>query len=175
MPGLRRRVARAAVPMLPGPLSRFPGHSFIDGAWREVWETWECRGRGSRAAVPAFPGPRCPRCPGHCHGARSSRAIHSFTWHGGRRGSAVAALTVPAVPEPRCCVHGQERVYVPRVLCCPLCMRLGNIGPFSQKGSYVPRYVCDRGTTDPLLKKGESNAQLLSPPLLPNSMANRPV
>ena len=81
--------------------------------------------------MPVVPGLRCTRCLGRCHGARGSRAIHSLTGHGGRRGSAVPAvlglvsrcpqfqghsfihgargsavavlaLTVPAVPGPRC-------------------------------------------------------------------------
>ncbi|CAL8310490.1 unnamed protein product [Boreogadus saida] len=40
------------MPALPGPLSRFPGHSFIHGARRETWESpAHAQGaRGSRAA-----------------------------------------------------------------------------------------------------------------------------
>ena len=53
-------------------------------------------------------------------GARSSRAIHSLTGHGGRSWSAVAALAVHAVPGPRCprfpdhsFIHSQGTAGVP--------------------------------------------------------------
>ncbi|CAL8340792.1 unnamed protein product [Boreogadus saida] len=58
--------------------TRFPGHSFIDGARLEARETREWRARGSRDVVPALPG--------LLSRARSSRAIHSFTGHAGDAG-----------------------------------------------------------------------------------------